>query len=74
MNRDSRENGRFGKKNENPCFENLSRVLGQKLALREVEESQGFTEVKHSKFQNGFLTMDSLDRDLFGTIFSFEIG
>ena len=51
----------LGEKNENPCFENFFEVTGQKLALREVEESQGFPKVKHSKYKNGFLTMDSLD-------------
>ena len=44
------------------------------LALGGGEESQGFPEVKHSKSKNGFLTMDSLNREIFGTIFSFEIG
>jgi hypothetical protein len=29
----------LGEKNENPYFENFSRVPGQKLALGEVEES-----------------------------------
>jgi hypothetical protein len=38
--------------------------MGQKLALGEVEDSQGFPEVKHSKYQNGFLTMDSINRFL----------
>ena len=74
LNWDSRENWRFGWKNENPCLKNFSGVLGQKLALGEVEESQGFSEVKHLKYQNGFLTMDSLDRDISGTIFIFQIG
>ena len=32
----------------------------KKLALGEVEESQGFPEVKHSKYQNEFFTMYSL--------------
>ena len=31
------------------------------LALEGGEESQGFLELKHSKYQNGFLTMNSLD-------------
>jgi hypothetical protein len=61
-------------KNENPCFENFFGVLGQKLALGEVEESQIFTEVKHSKYQNGFFTMSSLDLKLSETIFRFLIG
>ena len=34
--------------------------MGLILALKEVEELQGFPKVKHSKSQNGFLTMDSL--------------
>ena len=46
----------------------------QKLALWEVEESQGFFKVKHSKYKNGFLTMDSFDQYIFETIFSFQIG
>ena len=74
FNQDSRENGRFRWKNENPCLKNFSGVLGQKLALGEVEESQGFLEVKHSKYQNDFFTMNSLDWDLSGSIFRFEIG
>ena len=48
--------------------------MGQELALGEGEESQGFPKVKHSKYQNGFLTMYSLDRDISRTIFSFQIG
>ena len=47
--------------------------MDQKLALGEVEESQGFMEVKHSKYQNGFLTMYSLGQDFSDTIFSFQI-
>ena len=47
-------------------------VTSQKLALGEVEESQGFPKVKQSKSQNGFVTIYSLDRDLFGTIFSIQ--
>lgn len=43
------------------------------LALKEVEESQVFLEVKHSKSQNGFLTMDSINRELSVTISSFKI-
>ena len=60
-------------KTENPCLKNFSGVMGQKLALGEVEESQGFLEMKHSKYKNGFLNMDSLGRDLSKTIFSFQI-
>lgn len=48
-------------------------ILGQKLALGEVEESQGFLEVKHWKYKNLFVTMYSLGLNLFGTIFSFVI-
>ena len=63
LDRDLRENGKFGWKNENPCLENFFVVPGQKLALGEVEESQGFSEVKHSKYKNGFspwiLSIDS---------------
>jgi hypothetical protein len=61
-------------KNENPCFENFSGVSGQKLALGEVEESQEFPGVKHSKYKNGFFTMSSLGLKLSETIFSFPIG
>ena len=64
----------LGKKNENPCFENFSWVSGQVLALGEVEESQGFTEVKHSKYKNEFFTMSSPDPKISKTIFSFAIG
>jgi hypothetical protein len=46
---------------KNPCLKNFSGVTGHKLAPREVEESQEFPKVKHSKYQNGFLAMDSLD-------------
>jgi hypothetical protein len=74
LDRDSIENGRFRWKTKNPCLKNFSGVIGQKLALGEVEESQGFIEVKHSKYQNGFLTMDSLYRYLSRTIFNFQIG
>jgi hypothetical protein len=51
----------LGEKLKNLCLKNFSRVTGQKLALEEVEESQGFLEVNHSKYKNRFLTMDSLD-------------
>jgi hypothetical protein len=65
----------LGEKNENPCFENFFGVPGHKLALGEVEESQGFPKVKHLKSQNGGLTMSSsLDLKLSETIFSFLIG
>ena len=39
--------------------------MGQKLALREVEESQGFTEVKHLKYQNGFFPIYSLSKEIY---------
>ena len=48
--------------------------MGQNLALGEDEESQGFLKVKNWKYQNGFLTMDSLGWDISNTIFSFQIG
>ena len=67
------ENGRFRWKTKNPCLKKFFGVTGQKLDLGKVEQSQGFLKVKHSKFQNGFLTMDSLDQDLSNTIFSFQI-
>ena len=73
LNRDLIENGSFRWKTENPCLKNFSGVTGQKLALGEVEESQGFPEVKHSKSQNVFIIMDSLGQDISGTIFSFQI-
>ena len=57
----SRENGRLGLKNENPCFENFSRVPGSWFCLGRGEESQVFLEVKHSKSQNVFFTMSSLE-------------
>ena len=55
-------------------MKNFSELIGQKLALGKVEESQVFLDVKHSKFQNGFLTMYSLDRENSETIFSFPLG
>ena len=64
----------FGEKNENPCFKNFSRVMGQILALRGDEEPQGFPEVTRTKYQHGFLTMNYLDQELSETIFIFEIG
>ena len=39
LDRDSRENGRFGWKNENPWFKNFYRVMGLILALAEVEKT-----------------------------------
>jgi hypothetical protein len=69
-----RENGILGLKNENPCFENFSGVPGSWFHLGGGEESQGFSAVKQSKYQNGFFTMSSLDLKLFGTIFTFPIG
>jgi hypothetical protein len=70
----SRESRILGLKNENPCFENFSGVLGSWFRLGGGEESQGFLEVKKSKAENGFLTMSSLDHNLSRTIFSFAIG
>ena len=52
--------GDLGEKMKTRVSKNFSRVPGQKLALGEVEESQGFPEMKHSKYQNGFFTMYSL--------------
>jgi hypothetical protein len=40
----------------------------------EVEESQGFSDVKHTKSKNGVFTMYSLGQELSGTIFIFQIG
>ena len=45
LGRDSKETGRIRWKNENPFFENFSRVKGLILSLGEGEESQGFPEV-----------------------------
>jgi hypothetical protein len=69
-----RESGILGLKNENPCFENFSGVSGSWFCLGGSEESQGFSEVKISKSQNGFLTISSPDPKLSTTIFSFTIG
>jgi hypothetical protein len=55
-------------------FENFSWVPGSWFRLGGGEESQGFTEVKKSKYENGFLTMSSPDPKIFETIFSFAIG
>jgi hypothetical protein len=73
LDRDSRENGRLGLKNENPCFENFSEVPGLRFHLGGREESRGFPEVKHSKYKNGFFNMFSLKLNLSGTIFVFSI-
>jgi hypothetical protein len=70
----SREIGILGLKNENPCFENFSGVPGSWFRLGGGEESQGFSEVKNSKFENGFFAMSSLDHKLSRTIFSFANG
>ena len=64
----------MGLKNENPCFENFSDVLGSWFRLGGGEEPQGFMEVKKSKYENGFFTMSSPDPNLSRTIFSFTIG
>ena len=50
----------LGEKMKTHISKNISVVLGQKLGLGEVEESQGFPEVKNSKSQNWFFTMYSL--------------
>jgi hypothetical protein len=70
----SRESGILGLKNENPCFEKFSGVPGSWFHLGEGEESQGFPEVKNSKYEHGFLTMSSLNPKISRTIFSFAIG
>jgi hypothetical protein len=69
----SRESGILGLKNENPCFENFSGVPGSWFRLGGGEESQGFSEVKKSKYENGILTMSSPDHKLSRTIFSLAI-
>jgi hypothetical protein len=46
----SRESGILGLKNENPCSEIFSKVLGSWFRLGGAEESQGFPEVKNSKY------------------------
>ena len=70
----SRESGILELKNENPCFKNFSGVPGSWFRLGGGEESQGFSEVKNSKSENGFLTMSSPNPKLSITIFSFAIG
>ena len=50
-------------------FRKFLQGLELKVLPRGGEESQGFLEVKHSKSQNGFFTMSSLDLKLFGTTF-----
>ena len=52
----------------------FSGVPGSWFLLEGGEESQGFSEVKLLKSQNGFLTMSSPDPNLSRTIFSFTIG
>ena len=59
---------------KNPCFENFSRVPSSWFRLGGGEESHGFSEVNRSKYENGFLTMSSLNHKLSKTIFSFAIG
>ena len=49
------------------------RSRARNLALGEVEESQGFTKVKHSKSKNGFSTTYSLSQKISETIFNFPI-
>ena len=46
------ENGWIRWKNENPCFENFSRVTVLDLAIKEDEESPWFLEVWNSKYKN----------------------
>jgi hypothetical protein len=70
----SRESGILWLKNENPCFANFSGVRSSWFYLEGGEESQGFPEVKNSKYENVFLTMSSSDPKLSRTIFSFTIG
>ena len=48
--------------------------MGLSVALGEDEESQWILEVWNKKYQNGFFTMDSLDQELFRSIFGFDIG
>ena len=55
-------------------FQKFLQGHGLEISPGEVEESQGFSEVKHSRSQNGFLTMDSLNQEISNTIFSFQIG
>ena len=57
-----------------PMFQNFSEVTVLDLDIREVEEATLFLEVWTSKYQNGFFTIDSIDRELSGSIFRFEIG
>ena len=66
-----RESGILGLKNENPCFKNFSGISTSWFRLGGGEESQGFMEVKKSKYENGFLTMSSPDPKLSRTIFNF---
>ena len=47
LDRGLRENGRLGLKNENPCFENFSKVSVSRFCVGGGEESQGFLDVKH---------------------------
>ena len=70
----SRESGILGLKNENPCFENFSEVPGLSFHLGGGEESQGFLDVKNSKYENGFFTMSSPNPKISRTIFTFTIG
>ena len=69
-----KENGILRLKNENPCFKNFSRVSGSWFHLGGGEESQGFLEVRNSKYQNGVFTMSSPDLNISITILCFPIG
>lgn len=57
-----------------PCFENFSEVMVLDLSIREGEKSPSFPEGRSVKCQNGFFTIDSNGRYLFGSILEFEIG
>ena len=57
-----------------PNFEIFSEVTLLNLGLGEDEESPWFPEGKNIKYQNGFFTIDSVDREIFRSILRFEIG
>ena len=68
------ENGWIWWKNENPCFKIFFGVTLLDLGLKKDEESLWFPKGKNSKYKNGFFTIDSVDRELSGSIFRFGIG